>query len=116
MAARTVRLGLIAWIVAGFALLAAFLFFAFFDVSVSTPSGGRVVNLGLLSDRQNGLILCGLVAVVSALAALALGPRRARLGAVIAWLALACVAALAVLTVAVGGSPIDLWVWLVVHL
>ena len=36
-------------------------FFCIFDTTVSTASGTSVNNLGLLSDRQNGLILCAVI-------------------------------------------------------
>ena len=52
---------------------AAVYYFAFFDTSVATESvtvlgqtigGGRVHNIGLMQDRQEGLILGGLACVI----------------------------------------------------
>lgn len=48
-------------------------FFAVFDTSVQVPTteilgrsigGGRVNNIGLMNDRQNGLIMSGIVAII----------------------------------------------------
>lgn len=62
------------------------------------------------------MILCGLVAVIPSLAAFALGQRRARLRLVVGGLTIAFIAVVAVLLVAAGGSPLDLWGWFAVHL
>ena len=56
---------------------AAFYFFAVFDTSVAVPitevlgqtaGGGRVNNLGLMSQRQNGVIISCVVAVIGVIA------------------------------------------------
>lgn len=46
---------------------AAVYFFMFFDVSVETNSGDRVVNLSLMSQRQNGIVFGFGMAVVGAI-------------------------------------------------
>jgi hypothetical protein len=63
---------------------AAVYYFQFFDPSVEVPTvslmgqsfgGGRVNNLGLMQDRQNGLML-GALAAVAGLALLLYGQRK----------------------------------------
>jgi hypothetical protein len=49
-------------------------FFVFFDVSVPGTDGGRIVNLGLLADRQNGLLVSVGLLIVGAI--LTVGARR----------------------------------------
>ena len=60
-------------LLAGLMILAGVLvtvyFFAFFDVSVGSPMG-RVNNIGLMSDRQNGIIVGLAVLIVGVLVAL----------------------------------------------
>lgn len=55
---------------------AAFYFFLFFDSSVEVPTteflgktygGGRVNNLGLMQDRQNGIIISSVFAIIGAI-------------------------------------------------
>lgn len=55
---------------------AAFYFFLFFDTSVEVPShdffgktygGGRINNLGLMQDRQNGIIISSVFAIIGAI-------------------------------------------------
>lgn len=59
-------------------------FYAYFDTSIAVPAveilgervgGGRVHNIGLLQERQNGLILSGLAAAVG-LILVVLGERQ----------------------------------------
>jgi hypothetical protein len=47
--------------------LGALYFFFGFDTSVATEMGGRVNNLGLISDRQNGVIVSIGAAIVGAI-------------------------------------------------
>jgi hypothetical protein len=64
------RFGILIFVL-GFA--AGFYFFAIFDTSVAVPitevagrsfGGGRVNNFGLMSQRQNGIIVCCVVALI----------------------------------------------------
>lgn len=54
----------------------AFYFFLFFDTSVEIPTqefmgqvigGGRINNLGLMQDRQNGIIISSVFAIIGAI-------------------------------------------------
>ena len=65
-------------------LAAALYFYAYFDTSIPAPSvelfgetlgGGRVHNIGLMQERQNGLILSAIAAAVG-LVCLVLGERQ----------------------------------------
>jgi peptidoglycan/LPS O-acetylase OafA/YrhL len=61
-------------IIAGIASLVYFLFF--FDTSVAVPTqeftgGGRVNNLGLLQDRQNGIIVSSVALMIGVIIAVA---------------------------------------------
>lgn len=52
-------------------VLGAVYFFLFFDTSVAVPNGeilgiDRVNNLGLMSDRQNGMLFCLAIAATGA--------------------------------------------------
>ena len=47
-----------------------FYFFVAFEVSVPSAGFGRVVNLGLMQDRQNGIIVSSVVLIVGVLLAL----------------------------------------------
>jgi hypothetical protein len=47
-------------------ILGALYFFLAFDTSVETSGGQRINNLGLMSDRQNGIIFSGVVAIIGA--------------------------------------------------
>ena len=67
-------------------VVGAVYFYAYFDTSVEVPTldilgqsvgGGRVNNLGLMQDRQNGLIISIGVALVGLLL-VAMGERRSR--------------------------------------
>ncbi len=55
-------------------LLGAAYFFLVYDISVPANDGSRIVNIGLMSERQNGLIFCGLLAVIGTIL-LAAAPR-----------------------------------------
>ena len=48
-------------------LLGAFYFVLMFDTSVPTEAGGRVNNIGLIADRQNGLIFSLGLAIIGTL-------------------------------------------------
>jgi hypothetical protein len=48
-------------------LLAAFYFVFVFDASVPTDAGSRVFNIGLIADRQNGLMFSLGLAVIGAI-------------------------------------------------
>jgi hypothetical protein len=45
-------------------VLGLLFFWLIFDVSVPTESGGRIINLGLLSERQNGVIVSAVLLIV----------------------------------------------------
>lgn len=57
--------------IAGFALLVIGILWLIgaytMDVSVPTISGNRVNNIGLISDRQNNLLLAGLITLIGVL-------------------------------------------------
>jgi hypothetical protein len=48
-------------------LLGPFYFVLMFDTSVPTEAGGRVNNIGLIADRQNGLIFSLGLAIIGTL-------------------------------------------------
>lgn len=87
----------------GLGLVGAFYFTLVFDVSVATESGGRIVNLGLMSTRQNGMILCGMLAVVGAILTVARQTRPAQIpvagpkSKALEWAVLVTIATVAVL-------------------
>ena len=58
-------------------LLAAVYYWHFFDPSVRTSTGERVNNIGLLQDRQNGLIVSVFLSAIG-FAAIVLGEYRRR--------------------------------------
>lgn len=69
-------------------LAAAIYFYAYFDTSVAVPTmevlgerigGGRVHNIGLMQERQNGLIMSGIAAAVGLLCVI-LAERQSRSG------------------------------------
>ena len=51
-------------LICGLGVLCMAYFMFSFDISVETDSGHRVVNLGLIADRQNGIIAGGFVALL----------------------------------------------------
>jgi hypothetical protein len=53
------------WLLAA-GIAGAFYFLALFDTSVPLATGGRINNLGLMNDQQNGVIFCMLLALVGA--------------------------------------------------
>ncbi len=99
-------------------LLGALYFFAFFDASVPTRDGKtRVYNVGLMADRQNGLLFSGLVAIVG-VAVAALNRRsgavwRPSLSRRTKWTITIIVIVL--LALGLWGTARDLWVWFVLN-
>lgn len=75
MGLKAAPLSLVGWAVLAIGVIVTAYFAAWFDVSVPTESGDRVVNLGLMSDRQSGLMLGAVLAGVGAIVAFALRGR-----------------------------------------
>jgi hypothetical protein len=57
-------------------LIGAMYFFVVFDTGIQTSLGSRVNNLGLMADRQNGIMLSVGVAIVGALFVVGASRRR----------------------------------------
>src|SRR5207249_3873809 len=106
------RLAPFAWGLSVFGVVLAAVFLLAFDTSVAVEDGThRIVNLGLMADRQNGILFSGLLALLGAAAGIgvrrAVVPRRTLLiivGSVVATL-------LILFQVFVGFA--NLWVWFV---
>src|SRR6185436_14078015 len=64
-----IRVSAIGWIVLTLGCGMAIYFAVFFGIAVRTKSGEMVVNLGLMSDRQSGLMLAAVAAGVGAVLA-----------------------------------------------
>jgi hypothetical protein len=119
--ATGVSLPLLAWSASALAALCAIAFFLFFDTAVKTDpvvidgqtlsAGVAVNNLGLMADRQNGIMACGLLAVLSAAAAFGLRGRTVakRTAAVVGATGFAVLAFTIQLSVGFGA----VWAWIV---
>lgn len=54
------------WILGAAVAVGAY-FLLVFDPSVEVSDGERIINLGLLSERQNWIVVCGVAALVGVL-------------------------------------------------
>jgi hypothetical protein len=54
------------WLIALAAVVGGY-FLLVFDASVPNPNGGRTMNLGLMAERQNWIIVSGIVGIIGVL-------------------------------------------------
>ena len=117
-AQRQSPIAVIGFLAALLGLFGAFYFFAIFDASVPTDDGKRIYNVGLLADRQNGLMFCGVVAILGAIGFAATRkpgvPVRLRPSRRFMWIAAAVAAGLLIVAAATGFLT-DLWVSLILR-